>query len=85
MTTNEDLRPAPRPRTPRAPFELFELLRDGELIATGSEAQMRHDADELAAELDAGDAAYEVAPADLTGCERGAAGRHCPASTHAMH
>jgi hypothetical protein len=85
MTANEDLRPAPRPRTPAGRFPLFELLRDGELIATGSEAQMLHDAEDLTAELDDDATPYEVAPADLTGCERGAAGRHCPASRHAMH
>lgn len=85
MTTNEDIRTAPRPRTPAAPFELFEVVRDGELIATGSAEQCRYDADELGAELAPGDVPYEVVPADLTGCELGAAGRHCPASTHAMH
>lgn len=81
---NEDFAPAPRPATPRAPFPLFELLRDGELIATGSAAQMIWDAVELGHEAPGSDD-YDVEPADLTGCELGAAGRLCPASVHAHH
>jgi hypothetical protein len=67
---NEDIAPSARTRRPRTPagsFPLFELTRDDdELVATGSEAQMRWDAEELTheARADGDDATvYVVAPA----------------------
>lgn len=81
--------PAPRPSTPAAPFELFELIRDGEeLVATGSHEQMLWDAADstLEARLEGDDTStYAVVPADLTDCPKGLRGELCVGSEHAMH
>lgn len=83
---NNEANTTPRPKTPRGRFELFELLRDGELIATGSRDQMEWDAAELLLDTDdSADAVYTVTRADLTGCAAGAAGRMCNATRHALH
>jgi hypothetical protein len=70
---------------------MYELIRDEdgelELVATGTAEQMAADRLELIEEnAELGESTtYRVVPADLTGCEIGARGGICPASTHALH
>lgn len=81
MTTTETF--PQRPATPREAFTLYELTCDGELVATGSNEQMCWERATMT-DQNPGER-YEVVQADITGCAAGRAGRHCPASVHAMH